>query len=70
MSRLRWHHQLIIQNGKLIIASLQEMGVKVIGIKEHMSLGLEYGSKTLSEIGEALQIFMFKAFFCVAFNLI
>lgn len=46
------------------------MGVKVIGIKEHMSLGLEYGSKTLSEIGEALQIFMFKAFFCVAFNLI
>lgn len=46
------------------------MGVNVIDIKEHMPLGLKYGSKTLSEIDEALQIFMLNAFFCVVFNLI
>jgi hypothetical protein len=60
----------ITQNEKLIMAGLEEMGVKVKDIKEHMPLGLEYGSKTQSEIDEALQIFMLNAFFCVVFNLI
>lgn len=64
MSRLKQHHQLYNKKWETNYGRPLRNGDK-----GYMNLGLEYGSKTLSEIDDALQIFMLNAFFCVVFNL-